>query len=200
MPQAALYRRALQMEFGDELVKQTETKSISDIENAKKQAELIVSKAEQEITVNRQKAISDLKAKIDSEFKSEESKVKVEANKIISDGELEAEKLKQEIRGRIPQAVEHIIKSIIERVISLWKISDEVARGKAVETIEVEVEELENIFGVLVLGSFIGMPSPPMQISLDLMPLMERELILMMEKVDTANEPIAQLFSVLDIG
>ena len=58
----------------------------------------------------------------------------------------------------------------------------------------------KNIFGVLVLGSFVGMPSPPMQISLDLMPYMEKELILMMEKVDTANEPISQLFSVFDIG
>ena len=92
------------------------------------------------------------------------------------------------------------IKSITDRVISIWKITDEVARGKAVETIEVELEELKNVFGVLVLGSFIGMPSPPMQISLDLMPFMEKELILMMEKVDTANEPIAQLFSILDIG
>jgi hypothetical protein len=92
------------------------------------------------------------------------------------------------------------IKSITDRVISIWKITDEVARSKAVETIEVELEELENVFGVLVLGSFIGMPSPPMQISLDLMPFMEKELILMMEKVDTANEPIAQLFSILDIG
>ncbi len=92
------------------------------------------------------------------------------------------------------------IKSIRDRIISIWKIFDEVARGKAVGTIEYELEELENIFGVLVLGSFIGMPSPPMQISLDLMPLMEKELILMMKKVDTANEPIAQLFSVFDIG
>ena len=93
-----------------------------------------------------------------------------------------------------------IIKSIRDRIISIWKIFDEVARSKAVETIEYELEELENIFGVLVLGSFIGMPAPPTQISLDLMPLMEKELILMMEKVDTANEPIAQLFSVFDIG
>lgn len=93
-----------------------------------------------------------------------------------------------------------IIKSIRDRIISIWKISDEVARYKAVETIEYELEEMENIFGILVLGSFIGMPAPPMQISLDLMPLMEKDLILMMKKVDTANEPIAQLFSVFDIG
>ncbi len=93
-----------------------------------------------------------------------------------------------------------ILKSIKDKIATFWKISDEVARFKAVHIIEHEVEELENIFGILVLGSFVGMPSPPMQISLDLMPLMEKELILMMEKVDTANEPIAQLFSVLDIG
>ena len=93
-----------------------------------------------------------------------------------------------------------IIKSIRDRIISIWKIFDEVARGKAVGTIESELEEMEHIFGILVLGSFIGIPAPPMHISLDLMPLMEKELILMMEKVDTANEPIARLFSVFDIG
>lgn len=85
-------------------------------------------------------------------------------------------------------------------LVEFWKTGDRVGRGKAVESIEIELEELENIFGVLVLGSFVGMPSPPMQISLDLMPYMERELILMMEKVDTANEPISQLFSVFSIG
>jgi len=89
---------------------------------------------------------------------------------------------------------------IKNKITRFLKISDAVARSKAVGTIETEVEEMENIFGVLVLGSFIGMPSPPMQISLDLMPFMEKELILMLEKVDTANAPISQLFSVLDIG
>lgn len=82
---------------------------------------------------------------------------------------------------------------------AIRKTGDEVARGKAVDSLESELEEMENIFGVLVLGSFIGMPSPPMQVSLDLMPLMEREMILMMQKVDTANEPLGELFSVFDI-
>ena len=93
-----------------------------------------------------------------------------------------------------------ILKALKDKVVEFLRISDEVARSNAVETIETEVEELDNIFGVLVLGSYVGMPSPPMQISLDLMPFMERELILMMEKVDTASQPLSQLFSVLDIG
>jgi hypothetical protein len=89
---------------------------------------------------------------------------------------------------------------IKEMLVETWKVGDRVGRGKAVEAVESEVEEMENIFGILVLGSFVGMPSPPMQISLDLMPYMEKELILMMEKVDTANEPISQLFSIFNIG
>jgi hypothetical protein len=93
-----------------------------------------------------------------------------------------------------------ILTFIQNKIVRFFKISSAVARFQAVETIECEVEELENIFGVLVLGSFIGMPSPPMQVSLDLMPFMEKELILMMEKVDTAHQPISKLFSVFKIS
>ena len=96
------------------------------------------------------------------------------------------------------------MKALLARIknmlVETWQVGDRVGRSKAVEAIESEVEEMENIFGILVLGSFVGMPSPPMQISLDLMPYMEKELILMLEKVDTASEPISQLFSIFNIG
>jgi hypothetical protein len=80
------------------------------------------------------------------------------------------------------------------------RISDRTARSKSVEIIEIELEEMENIFGLLVLGSFVGLPSPPMNVALDLMPFMEKELILMMEKVDTATTPVSELFSTFDVG
>lgn len=96
------------------------------------------------------------------------------------------------------------MKALLARIknmlVETWQVGDRVGRSKAVEAIESEVEEMENIFGILVLGSFVGMPSPPMQISLDLMPYMEKELILMLEKVDTASEPISQLFSIFNVG
>ena len=93
-----------------------------------------------------------------------------------------------------------IVKTIKNKLLEAWKVADGMARGKAIETIEFETEELDHIFGILVLASFVGLPSPPMQISVDLMPFMEQELMLMMEKVDTAHEPISDLFSVFDIG
>ncbi len=92
-----------------------------------------------------------------------------------------------------------ILKHIKAKIVSAYKIVDEVARGKAVETIEYEVEELDNIFGILVLGTFIGIPSPPIHITMDLLPDMEREFNIILKKVSTAHDPLGDLFSVLDI-
>ena len=85
------------------------------------------------------------------------------------------------------------------KIVSAFKVADEVMRGKAVETIEYEVEELDNIFGILVLGAFIGIPSPPIHITMELLPIMEKEFEIMLEKVSTAHDPLGDLFSVLDI-
>ncbi len=93
-----------------------------------------------------------------------------------------------------------IIQRMKNRLAGIWQVADEVARSKAVGTVEAELEELEYIFAVLVQGTFIGMPSPPVQICMDLLPLMEKDLILLLERVDTANEPLSRLFSVFDIG
>ena len=92
-----------------------------------------------------------------------------------------------------------ISKAIKDKIITAFKISDAVMRGKAVETIEYEVEELDNIFTILVLGAFIGIPSPPIHITMELLPAMDQEFLIMLEKVTTAHDPLGDLFSVLDI-
>jgi hypothetical protein len=92
-----------------------------------------------------------------------------------------------------------VLKTIKEKIVSAFYVADEVMRGKAVETIEYEVGELDNIFAILVLGAFIGIPSPPIHITMVLLPEMEKELGIMLEKVSTAHDPLGDLFSVLDI-
>jgi hypothetical protein len=42
-------------------------------------------------------------------------------------------------------------------------------------------------------------PSPPIQITLELMPEMEHECRVMLDKVGTAHDPLGELFSVLNI-
>ncbi len=93
-----------------------------------------------------------------------------------------------------------LIRRVKQGLIGLWESADEVARNKAVTSIEAELEELEYIFALLVQGSFVGMPSPPVQISMDLLPHMEADLTLLLERMNTSNEPISRLFSVFDVS
>ena len=92
-----------------------------------------------------------------------------------------------------------VINSIKRKMVAVIKTADAVMRSRAVETIEYELDELDNIFGILVLGAFIGIPAPPIHITMELLPLMDRELNIMLEKVSTAHDPLGDLFSVLEI-
>jgi len=96
-----------------------------------------------------------------------------------------------------------MIKNLLNRLFKAlkwsWNSYTRMSRESAVQTLEYELNEMENIFGLLVLGSFIGFPSPPMQITLDLLPEMEKHLVLMLNKVDTAESPISDLLSTFDV-
>ena len=90
----------------------------------------------------------------------------------------------------------HIIRFLKDKLHFLKSVS----RHRAVDLVEWEKSEIENIFSLLIFGSFIGIPSTPVQITLDLLPYMEEELITMISKVDMASGPVSVLFSNLDIG
>ena len=96
-------------------------------------------------------------------------------------------------------SVSRVLNYIREKVTTTWRVADEVARSKAVETIEYECTELDNVFALLVLGAFVGLTTPPVHITLEMLPLMEKELTLMLEKVSTAHDPLGDLFSILEI-
>ncbi len=70
-------------------------------------------------------------------------------------------------------------------------------RNKATAILAFEVMELENIFTLLLFGSFTGMPSPPAHITLQLLPLMERELKLMFSRINVAHDGLAEVVSIL---
>jgi len=72
-----------------------------------------------------------------------------------------------------------------------------VNRNKATDMLAFEVMEMENIFTLLLFGSFTGMPSPPVHITLQLLPLMERELKLMFSRINVAHDGLAEVVSTL---
>lgn len=83
---------------------------------------------------------------------------------------------------------------------SAIRIFTQVNREKATSILEFETHELENIFALLILGSFAGLPSPPSPIAVELLPYMERELLMLLSRTDLAQDPIGALAGMLEVG
>lgn len=86
----------------------------------------------------------------------------------------------------------HILKK------ALWTIV-QVNREKATEMLDFELKELENIFALLILGGFVGLPSPPSPIAVELLPYMEKDLIVLLARTDLSEDPLGVLAGILEI-
>ena len=72
-------------------------------------------------------------------------------------------------------------------------------REHAVSHIQVERRELENIFALLVLGSFVGLPSPPTLLSIRMLPHLGRELQVMGRRAETMKDIYGEIASLMDL-
>ncbi|MBE9545966.1 MAG: hypothetical protein IMF10_00550 [Proteobacteria bacterium] len=63
----------------------------------------------------------------------------------------------------------------------------------------VEMEELENIFALLLLGSFVGFPSPPTFLAVELLPFMEKELKILNRRAKDADDMLAEMCGTIGI-
>lgn len=75
----------------------------------------------------------------------------------------------------------------------------QVNRDKATGMLEFELKELENIFLLLIIGGFVGMPSPPAPVALELLPYLEKELAILLSRSDLSNDPLGALMGMLEI-
>lgn len=91
------------------------------------------------------------------------------------------------------------IERIRELLHRLGATLDAVQRGKATESVEWELQELRQVFALLVLGQAVGLPAPPGELTLALLPEMEDDLRLLLQRIDTAQAPFSQLFSSLSV-
>ena len=72
-------------------------------------------------------------------------------------------------------------------------------RENAVALTIVEAQELENIFALLLLGSFVGLPSPPTFLAVELLPFMERELKMLNRRAEDAGDMLAEMCGTIGI-
>lgn len=76
---------------------------------------------------------------------------------------------------------------------------DRSQRETAVDLTRYELRELENIFVLLTIGSFIGLPAPPCAVSMELLPYLEHELEILNKRASESSDALAELMGSLDI-
>ena len=92
-----------------------------------------------------------------------------------------------------------MISSIVQRIRRIFADFDATHREKATALTVMEMEELENIFALLLLGSFAGFPSPPTFIAVELLPYMERELQILCKRAKDCNDMLAEMCGTIGI-
>jgi hypothetical protein len=72
-------------------------------------------------------------------------------------------------------------------------------RAKAAALTVAEVAELRNIFALLLLGAFVGLPSPPTFLAVELLPFMEKELQVLDRRAKDACDMLAEMCGMLGV-
>jgi hypothetical protein len=83
----------------------------------------------------------------------------------------------------------------------LWALIrgiDQAHRERVVALTNYEARELENMFVLLLLGSFAGMPSPPSFIAVELLPFLEREIKVLNRRAENSSDALAEIMGTLD--
>jgi len=73
-------------------------------------------------------------------------------------------------------------------------------RSKATGALAWECREFENLFALMVLSQAAGIAGPPSFLSLDLLPHMERELLVLLDRARESGDPYGELFSIFEVG
>ena len=83
------------------------------------------------------------------------------------------------------------------RLQSFWGVLKGFGSGlryQSTEYLEYELREIENIFSLLLVGSFIGIPSPPSNISIRVLPYLAREMYVMGRKAGEMDDISGEVF------
>jgi hypothetical protein len=89
-------------------------------------------------------------------------------------------------------------REFLEKIREILRDIEAINKNNVSELHEWEEKELRNIFALLVVGSFTGIPSPPVHITMELLPELEEDITIMLNRIQTAHDPLGELFSLLD--
>ncbi len=76
---------------------------------------------------------------------------------------------------------------------------DKSHRSQVTGMTEFEQKELENLFVLLLMGSFMGVPSPPSFVAAELLPHLEHEIKVLNERAKDSFDTMAEMVGTFDI-
>jgi len=85
------------------------------------------------------------------------------------------------------------VKKLIQNISNFFDGFSQGFKSRSVEFIRIEERELENVFSLLLFGSYIGYPSPPAFLSLELLPHVAKELYVLGVSAERADDPLSQI-------
>jgi hypothetical protein len=94
---------------------------------------------------------------------------------------------------------EGFLRQVLARVRRFLATVDAAHRGQVTALTAFELRELENLFVLLLLGSFVGLPFPPSFLAAELLPHLEHEIKVLQNRARDASDALAELSGVLGI-
>ncbi len=89
--------------------------------------------------------------------------------------------------------------SIWQKIKSLWDKFDQFNRENFTGMQQQELAELETVFALLTVGSFIGLPNPPSHLALKTPTKMDREFDILVNSVEKSLDSTGYLLGIFDI-
>ena len=71
-------------------------------------------------------------------------------------------------------------------------------RDRLVERSRIALKERENAFALMTMGIFTGLPVPPSPLTLELLPLMEEDLIRLLNAAHDAPDKLSDMAALFD--
>ncbi len=87
----------------------------------------------------------------------------------------------------------------MQKIRDFLKGFGEAFRQQSTEYVEFELRELENVFALILMGSFVGIPSPPTTLVMRLMPHMVKEIRVMESRAVNLDDVFAEVAGMFDI-
>lgn len=73
----------------------------------------------------------------------------------------------------------------------------EANRDKATDQIQYEVREMEHMFTLMIFGDAVGLPSPPISVTMELLPLMTDDFEKMILRATQTGNGLSEIASII---